>query len=383
MRAAHLRRLIGCLVLISLLFTLSTASGQDELVDQTFFMTFVPNIQFSPVYVALEKGYFEDAGINLTLEYGDEPVGVDLIAAGQRQFGMISGEQVLAARANGRPVVSVYEWYQKYPVGIAYPVDSGIETVADLAGRAVGIPGRFGASYTGLIALLAANDMTESDIELQEIGFNAPEVMCVGAIEAAVVYVTNEPLQINHRAAAGDCGDITAVGVFALEDAANMVSNGVVTNEETIANNPDLVRALVAAFDAGLRDAVNNPAEAYLLSAGYIETLPLPEELEAALTAAAEEQALFLEQNPDAERATIAERRAELLSSLQEQFDADALLQFEVLLASIDLWDADRLGFSDSQTWETTQNTLLAVGYVSEIQDVEAAFTNAFLPDEE
>lgn len=383
MRVTRLKKLMGCLVLLSLLLALAPVSGQGEMSDQTFFMTFVPNIQFSPVYVALEKGYFEEAGINLTLEYGEEPVGVDLIAAGQRQFGLVSGEQVLAARANGRPIVSVYQWYQQYPVGIAYPVDSGIETVAALAGRTVGIPGRFGASYTGLIALLAANGMTESDIQLQEIGFNAPEVMCVGAIEAAVVYITNEPLQINHRAAAGDCGDITGVEVFPLADAANMVSNGIVTNEETIANDPDLVRGLVAAFDAGLRDTINNPAEAYLLSTAQVETLPLPEELEAALTAAAEEQAAFLEENPDADREIIAERRSGLLASLQEQFDADALLQFEVLLASIELWDADRLGYSNSEEWETTQNTLIAMGYVTEEQDVEAAYTNAFLPDEE
>ena len=290
---------------------------------------------------------------------------------------------MLAARANGRPVVSVYEWFQQYPVGIAYPVESGIETVSDLAGRPVGIPGRFGASYTGLIALLAANDMTENDIQLQEIGFNAPEVMCVGAVEATVVYITNEPLQINNRAAAGDCGDITAVDVFPLSDAANMVSNTIVTNEETIASDPDLVRAMVAAFDAGLRDTINNPAEAYLLSAEYIETLPLSDEMEGVLRSSAEGQAAFLEENADSERAAIAEYRAELMSSLQESFDADTLLQFQILLESIELWDADRLGFSESQEWETTQSTLIAMGYVSDEQDVSAAYTNAFLPEEE
>jgi NitT/TauT family transport system substrate-binding protein len=382
MNRSRIGRLVCRLTLLLLLIAGGAASAQDELSDQTFFMTFIPNIQFSPVYAALEKGYFADAGINLTIEHGDEPVGVDLIAAGQRQFGIISGEQVLAARANGRPVVMVYEWFQQYPVGIAYPVDSGIETVADLAGRNVGIPGRFGASYTGLIALLAANDMTESDIDLEEIGFNAPEVVCVGGVEATVVYLNNEPLQINNRAAAGDCGDITGVDVFTIAPVANMVSNGIVTNEETIASDPDLVSAMVSAFDAGLRDSINNPAEAYLLSAAYVENLPMTDDLEAALTTAAEEQAAFLEENPEADRETIATQRADLFASLSEQFDADTLLQFEVLLTTIDLWEADQLGLSDTVDWETTQTTLITMGYLAEEQDVTVAFTNDFLPSE-
>ena len=72
--------------------------------DVTFFLTYIPNIQFAPVYVALEKGYFADAGLNVTLQSGDEPDGINLIAANQLQFGLASGEQVIAARAQERPV---------------------------------------------------------------------------------------------------------------------------------------------------------------------------------------------------------------------------------------------------------------------------------------
>lgn len=375
--------IVALMVLVTLRVSAQPLSAQETTVDQTLFMTFVPNIQFAPVYVALEKGYFADNGIQLTVEHADEPIGVDLIAAGQRQFGLISGEQVLAARAQGRPVVMVYQWFQQYPVGIVYPADSGITSVEDLRGRNVGIPGRFGASYTGLIALLAANDMTESDIDLEEIGYNAPEVVCVGGVEASVVYVNNEPLQINHRAAAGDCGDITSVDVLSVAEVANMVSNGLVTNEATIADNPDLVRHMVSAFDQGLRDAINNPAEAYLLSLPHVETLAITDALRDALTAAADEQTAFLAENPDADRETIAQRRADLLASLQEGFDPDLLLQFEVLLKTIELWDADEPGLGDAELWEATQNTLITMGYLTDAQDVALAYTNDFLPAEQ
>ncbi|MFN8377279.1 MAG: ABC transporter substrate-binding protein [Anaerolineae bacterium] len=355
----------------------ATSAPSDEV---SLFMTFVPNVQFAPVYVAEAKGYFADNNLSVSTEHGDEPVGVDLIAAGERDFGLVSGEQVLAARANGRPVVSVYEWFQKYPVGVVYPADAGITTVQDLAGRNVGIPGRFGASYSGLTALLSANGMTEQDIELEEIGYNAPEVFCVGGVEASVVYVNNEPIQIANRAAQGDCGNVSNIGVFRVADAVDMVSNGVVTNEAMIAENPDLVRRMVAAFDAGLRAVIRNPAEGYLLSESYVEGLPLSDGLRAALETAATDQIAWLEANPDATRDEFAARRADLLASLKEQFSSDELVQFEVLLSTIDLWDADHLGYADPESWATTQNVLLSMGYVPTGTDSSLAFTNDFLP---
>ncbi len=369
--------LVQCALLLVVALTSIGVSAQD-VVDQTFFMTFVPNIQFAPIYVALEKGYFAEQGINLTIEHGDEPVGLDLIAANQRQFGLISGEEVIKARANGRPVVSVYEWFQQYPVGIVAAAGTGIESVVDLQGRKVGIPGRFGASYNGLIALLSAAGLSEGDIQLDAIGFNAPDVFCLGAVEAAVVYINNEPLQIQNRIDEGECGSYNGIEVFPVAAAADIVSNGLVTNEETIANNPDLVRAMVSAFDAGLRDAIDNPAEAYLLSAKYVDNLIPSDLFQDVLEIAAGDQSEFLGSAPN--RDAITASRAELLDTLNGQFEAGDLLQFRVLLNTIDLWDADQLGYSEITSWEVTQETLLTMGFIEESIDLSTAYTNDFVP---
>lgn len=368
------------IILFSVLWmSVSVAVAQEsQPVKQTLFMTFVPNVQFSPVYAAIENGHMAANGIALEIEHGDENVGVDLIAANARQFGLVSGEEVIKARANGRPVVYVYEWFQKYPVGIVVSADSGIESVRDLAGRKVGIPGRFGASFNGLIALLSANDMQESDIQLDPIGFNAPEVFCMGGVEASVVYINNEPLQIWQRAAAGDCGSVSAVRVFPVSDAADMVSNGLVTNEQTIAEQPELVRGMVAAFDAGLRDVINNPAQAYLLSTAYVENLPMTDAFRSTLEAAAAAQEDFLATNPD--RHAIAESRAKLSIDLASEFDDATLIQFRVLMSSIELWDADRLGFSEASSWDVTQKVLLNMDFIQQPIDLSLAFTNEFVP---
>ncbi len=371
------------LVLVFLLSIVSVvgAQAQDAPRDVTLFLTYIPNIQFSPVYVALEKGYFADAGLNVIVQNGDEPDGINLIAANQIQFGIASGEQVIVARAQERPVRFVYEWFQKYPIGVLVTSESGISTPADLRGQRVGIPGLFGASYTGVIALLAANNMTEQDVRLEAIGFNAPQVVCAGAAQASVIYVNNEPLQIADRIVAGDCGSVTGISVFPVAEVADMVSNGIVTNEETIASEPELVAAFVQAFDRGLWDTIHNPAEAYLLSAKHVEGLPMTDALKAALELDAENTDAALANSDESTAEERVTERAARLEALEGEIDSTALLQFEVLISSINMWDADRLGYSDDSSWQVTQETLIAMGLLDEPADLSAAFTNEFVPE--
>ena len=363
---------------IGLLLLPSASFAQDDLEEQTLLMTFIPNIQFAPTYVAIEAGYFADAGYSVSLEYLDEPIVVDLVAADENQFGIVSGEQVILAGSQNRPIVYVYEWFQQFPLGIVYPDTIEADGIEDLADLRFGISGRFGASYIGLTSLLNSAGMVESDISLEEIGFSAPEVFCVGGVEASVIYVNNEPLQISNRAAQGDCGDVTGVNVLPIADVVDLVANGIITNQDMIDNNPEQVAAFVGAFDAGLALTINNPARAYLLSAPYIEGLPLDMGFEEALLTMADEQDEFLTTDPTREE--IAASRAAQFETLAEQFDANTLLQYQVLLASIEIWDAEQLGYTDADSWSNMQDTLITLNQLEEAIDLEGLYSNDFLP---
>lgn len=367
MRKSHV--VFAVLVMVIGMVPMSAIEAQGDLPTQTLFLGFIPNVQFAPIYVAIEKGYFaEEAGVNVVLEYGDENVGAERIAANELQFGMLSGEQVVLARYGGRPLVYIFEWYQQYPVGIVALQNAGINSIGDLAGRVVGVPGRFGASYVGLRSVLSANGMQESDIQLEEIGFNAAAMVCSDRVEASVVYIANEPVQI-----ADQCG---AVVVMPVASEIDLVANGLVTNETVIAENPELAAGMARAFQRALADTIADPDEAMRISRHFVETLPNgPAQIEAAI--AADQVAAVL---AAAEDGLSAEEAAILAEQLAAAVNHDEVVQMQVLLNSIALWDGPQLGLTEAASWENTLNALIETGLLPEAYDLSGVFTNVFVP---
>lgn len=290
-------------------------------------MGYIPNIQYAPYYVAVEKGYFAEAGIEIEFDYSFETDGVALVGANDLQFAVASGEQVLLAREQGLPVVYVMAWYNDFPVGVVAKSEQGIDSPEDLAGKKIGLPGMFGASYIGLRALLDVGGLTEEDVTLDSIGFNQVEALATDQEEVAVIYVANEPVQL--RSLGYD------VDVIPVSDYMQLVSNGLITNEQTIKENPDLVRRMVQATLSGIRYTVTHRADAFEIATKFVEGLT----------------------------------------------DADTHVQKEVLDASILLYQREHLGYSDIEAWQNMQDVLLDMGMLSKPLDLEAAFTNEFIED--
>ena len=289
-------------------------------------MGYIPNVQYAPFYVAVEKGYFRDAGIEVDFDYSTETDGVALTGANDVQFALASGEQVLLARAQGLPVVYVAGWWQDFPVGIASKVEEGIKTPAALAGKRIGLPGTFGASYIGLRALLDYAGLQEKDITLDSIGFNQVEALISGQDQAVVIYVNNEPIQLRARG--------YDVNVIRVADYVRLASNGIISNETTVAKNPDLVKRFVQAFLKGLADTIQDPDQAFEISKKYVENLA----------------------------------------------QADQAVQKAVLASSIEFWKADRPGYSDPVAWENMQKVLLNMSLLEKPLDLNKAYTNEFIP---
>jgi len=219
---------------------------------------YVPSVQFAPFYVAQSKGFFADEGLLPEFRNGFETDYLKLVASGEIPFVVGSGEEVLLGRAQGLPVVYVARWYTRFPVGIFALASSGIRTPADLIGKKVGIPGPYGASYVGWKAFVYANHLDESKIKLENIGFTQAAAVSDGRVDAAVDYVVNGPVQLR---LAGK-----KVNVMEVSDQIDLPSNGLITNEQTINQHPELVRKVTRAMLRGIQYTLAHPDEAFAIS---------------------------------------------------------------------------------------------------------------------
>ncbi|MGI6740894.1 MAG: ABC transporter substrate-binding protein [Brevefilum sp.] len=301
-------------------------NNEKELQNVRLTLGYIPNIQFAPIYVSIDKGYFKEAGFEVELEYGNEADAVALIGAGQQTFAIASGEQVLLARAQGLPITYVAAWYHDYPVGVVSFKDRQINKPEDMQGKAIGIPGLYGASYIGFKALLLNAGLTEEDVNLLSIGFNQVEALVSDQAEASVIYIANEPVVLRSQGY-----DISMIRVA---DYLQLVANGLVTNEDMVENDPETVTAFIDAMLKGIHDTIEDPDAAFEISKKYVENLA----------------------------------------------DADRNLQQEILSESIKLYQTDPLGFSESAGWENMQQVLLEMGLLEKSLNLEKAYTNDLLP---
>lgn len=320
------------LLMLGMAIALS-ACGRSEVQNEAGRLTkvrlplgYIPNIQFAPLYVAVEKGFFREAGFEVEFDYKRETDGVALVGAGELPFAVVSGEQVLLARAQGLPVTYVAAWYQQYPVSVVAKSEAGVLIPQDLKGRKIGLPGLYGANYIGLRALLDAGRLSKKDVTLDLIGFNQVETVAAGTQDIVVGYTANEPIQLRSRG--------IAVTEIRVADYVQLAANGILTSEKFLAENPETVRAFIGAFVKGLEYAIANPEDAYALSGAHIPNFA----------------------------------------------DLDADVQKQVLATSMEQWKGDRLGYSDPQAWENMQDVLLDMGLLTEEMDLSKAFTNEFVP---
>lgn len=334
MRYQTMKLICGCLLIGIVILSACGVNPPEEATDVPLesirlTMSFRPDIQFAPMYVAVSQGFAAEEGLAIEFNHMPETEAVQLVGVNELPFAIVSGEQVLLARAQGLPVVYILAWWQDYPVAVAASVDAGITSPELLEGMRIGIPGLYGASYIGFRALIDSVGLTEDDLTLDSIGYTQVEALSQGLDQAVVIYANNEPIQLEKLG--------FPVDVIRVADYVHLTSNGLITNEETMRENPELVRQMVRTLIRGIETTLADPELAFEVSKAYVEGL--------------------------------------------NQADHD--VQMKILTSSLDFWRADQIGYSDPQAWVNMQDVLLKIGLLEIPVDLAASYSNDFLPDEE
>ncbi len=231
----------------------------------TIGLTYIPNIQFAPFYVADDLGYYKDAGLDVTLRHhGLSESEFAAISSGQENAIFAGGDEVMQARAQGTPLVYVAQVYTSYPVALIVPADSSITSVADLKGHSVGIPGKYGATYIGLLSLLAGAGLSASDVNLQTIGFTQVSALLGHKVDAVMGYINNEAVQLQ--------ASNFAIRSFPVTQP--LISNGIAAMQSELDTHGADIKALIQATLRGLAYVDAHPQEAVTITKGkYVPTI--------------------------------------------------------------------------------------------------------------
>lgn len=246
----------------------SSGASQD-LTDVTLTLNWYPYGEHAPFYYGVEQGIFEEHGINLDIQAGQgSGKTVTAVGGGQTDFGWADTPAVMAGIAQGVPVKSVGVFLQTTPASVEFFEDSGIKSPADLKGKTIAATAGDALSAT-FPAFLQANGLSMDDVTIQNTD-------AAGKIAAVISGRTDALLGFAHDQGptiAEKAGKPVSYLRFA-DYGVEFLSNGLITSETMIKDNPDLVREMVAATSEAFAAAVDNPEDAVAAMDGASEQLP-------------------------------------------------------------------------------------------------------------
>jgi NitT/TauT family transport system substrate-binding protein len=250
----NVRRL--CLVVVSAaLLVVGCGPGAPTtapLTKLTVGLGYIPSVQFAQFYRAKVQGYYEEAGLDVTFQNGNDANLITLIAQGANDIGIADGTSVIPAVGQGIPIRYVATIYAQFPNVVITGADSGINTVADLRGRSIGIPGPYGSSWIMLQALLMSEGMTTADIiERDYPDYGQGVALQQAQVDAATGYRNNEPVQL---ALAG-----FETVQFAVDNIVPLPGPGLIVGTSTLSAKPAALRAFVAATLRAMREIDESP----------------------------------------------------------------------------------------------------------------------------
>jgi len=305
---------------------------EQSLQEITVLLDWVPNTNHTGLYVAIERGFYKQEGLEVNIIQPSEGGSAGLIAAGQGEFGISYQEQVTFARTSKEPlpVVAVAAVLQHNTSGFASPVEKGVTRPRDFEGKKYGGWGSPVEEAT-IKALM----------EIDNADFSNTEMVTIGAIDffaAVQEYVDYTWIYYGWDGVAAELKNFP-INFILLQDYApqlDFYTPVIIAREQLLEKEPGLVQRFLRATERGYQYCMENPGLA-----------------------------------------------AEHLLNHAPEIDREIAFASQKYLAGQYQADAPYWGVMERERWENYAQWLYEQGLIEKMLDVEASFTNDFLPGEE
>ncbi|MEZ0480352.1 ABC transporter substrate-binding protein [Planococcus sp. SSTMD024] len=306
------------------------ANEQQELQEVTMVLDWTPNTNHTGLYVAQKKGYFEEQGLDVEIILPGEAGANQLVASNQAEFGIGAQESLTEARVQGIPIVSIAAIIQHNTSGFASPKAKAIESPGDYEGKTYG---GWGAPVEKAVlgSIMEQDGADVENVDIVNIGNSDFFTAVERDIDFAWIYYGWTGIEAELR---GD--ELNMQYLTDYSDQLDYYTPILMTNENMIAEDPETVRAFTKAVSQGYEFAINEPEQAADI---LIESVP---DLDPELVKASQEW-------------------------LSPKYQDDAV----------------KFGEQQEQVWADYADWMFDNGLLDEELDVEQAYTNEFLPEEE
>ena len=334
-RLTHSPLRLLSLALIALLaggLFIACGGDDDDAADQptsvTIALDWYPWSNHSGLYLAQERGYFEDENIEVNIYVPGNPEdGLRVVGAGQDEFAISYQMDILMAREEGIPVQAVAALVQHPLNSIMTLTRNGIQEPADLEGKRIGVPG-VPSDEMLLESILATAGLTLDDVEIVNVGFNLIPPLLAGQIDAIIgAYWVHESFLIERE---GEDVTVLRVEEWGVPDYYELL---LVSSDDMVENHGDVLERVMRAIVRGYAEAEADHEAA----------------IDALLAAA-----------PETDR-QLEERGIELLSPY---WTDEGALPF---------------GQQTAERWQSYADWMKASGMLPEDADPTEAFTNEFI----
>lgn len=257
----RLSRTLAVVAIAAASLAIPTSTFGQSLDKVTLAIGYIPNIQFTPLYVGMDKGFYKDAGVQLQIQYG---FGIDifsLLQARKVDLGLSDSDQLIIAGSKGMGLSSVYQYYESYPIAIVSK-KGVVDKPEDFAGKTIGVAETFGTSYIGLQLFLQHYHLT-GKVKVEKIGYTQIPSLMADKVAGAVVFVTNETVKLRQMNVAFNEWDV--------KDFSDMVGSSFISSNTTIAARRDVLDRFLRATTRAAEYCVANPDEALAIATKYIE----------------------------------------------------------------------------------------------------------------